>query len=581
MTFSSPTYTATGSTVDDSVAYPVDSVTFSIANRNGATLWTRVSSTGLAVYDGELTFTSGAGGRLGVAFWRPGQLGAGTYDSTVKIEICLDDACATHLAGSPFSVNVTYVVTGSAGPTTKIQWSDNNAGLFVKEFETKQTSSPVAELRFNISNVPAQGLWVARRKSTNGILGNLLIQSVNQGVASGSVGGVFHVPLTPPAALGSGVFADTMDIMACFDELCERIVPDSAFTMQTLFIVLASEGTEYHRRALTFPAGATDLAWSPAHESLYVLSGLSQPPLPVHSILQVDPLNGTYVERATLGTGESLGRIALADDGSMLYASSGDTPAIRRFQLPSMTEDAPLPLGLPEAHMRVSDLVVVPGAPHTYVATMTAFSEDKGVYAYDAGSARPQSIAAPAMGWERERFLAQGEAADTFYSLRHLPLPPFTGTVEKLTLDANGLTVTDGFALDGDIRQVHYGDGRLFATDGSVMDPVTGAPLGKLPMPLDWPVAALVVDPLHHRVFVRALGDYLLSFDTRTLEPIAMMRFDISTQKPTFPFERMTLWGTDGVALVDGTNLVILSGTFFTTYDGRPTMPMPTDPTLY
>lgn len=69
--------------------------------------------------------------------------------------------------------------------------------------------------------------------------------------------------------------------------------------------------------------------------------------------------------------------------------------------------------------------------------------------------------------------------------------------------------------------------------------------------------------------------DLILSYDISTLKLLA---FAEVYGVPVFPVgaERtMTLWGTEGVALTDGSQLVVLSGAFFSTYRGEPTLVLP------
>jgi hypothetical protein len=61
---------------------------------------------------------------------------------------------------------------------------------------------------------------------------------------------------------------------------------------------------------------------------------------------------------------------------------------------------------------------------------------------------------------------------------------------------------------------------------------------------------------------------YVISFDLTTLQPLAYL----PVNQPGANAGRMTLWGNDGLALADGTQLTILSGAFFTSFRGAPTM---------
>lgn len=52
--------------------------------------------------------------QIHVTFKEAGALPDGTYTDTVTFEVCTDDKCANQIAGSPFSVPVSYTVSGSS-----------------------------------------------------------------------------------------------------------------------------------------------------------------------------------------------------------------------------------------------------------------------------------------------------------------------------------------------------------------------------------------------------------------------------------------------------------------------------------
>ncbi len=63
-----------------------------------------------------------------IQFDSPAALGPGTYDGTVQIEVCFDQACKQPLANSPQSVQVQYTVTKSTFGITSLSPSSAAAG---------------------------------------------------------------------------------------------------------------------------------------------------------------------------------------------------------------------------------------------------------------------------------------------------------------------------------------------------------------------------------------------------------------------------------------------------------------------
>ena len=581
--FTGTNVTAAADTSDQNP--PIDqAIQFSIANRTaGTTIWHRVTYTGQAVSTSDVVFDSPQSGHLHVVMFIPGQLGAGTYTSSVRVEICTDSTCSTQMTGSPFTVSVSYTVTGSAIPTTKVSWG----GLYTieKELSASQTTPVEEALGFTVQNLPPAGLWVRRRRPSDGIITGATLGTVSFERTGASVTASFKVSMAPPAALGSGIHAGSMEFITCFDSACARPVPDGGRTLNVELAVFAEAPAQFTRRVVTPTRGATDVAWSQANGALYALSSL-----PVTTtgadVLQVDPATGVIGHSLTL-SGVKLGKVAVSDDGTRLfYSSQADRidaliadARIHRLKLPELVEEAQIVLD-PSTDFAfgrtvVTDMVAMPGTSDSVVASIGLY-EHFGVHAYDAVR-KPDGVPRVSVGWEAERFFSRGPAPDILYSLRHYPLPPFNGAVEKLQMDGNGIRVIQSFPVSIDSREVQYGGGRLFFLDGRVLDADTGAVAGQLPkiLRLGRP-DALVVDEAHSRVFVIS-NDWLLSYDMNSYKLLAFAKLGVSNQRATFDHRIMKLWGSDGVAVVDGTNLIIMSGPFFSTYEGMPTMTLAPD----
>jgi hypothetical protein len=91
-------------------------------------------------------------------------------------------------------------------------------------------------------------------------------------------------------------------------------------------------------------------------------------------------------------------------------------------------------------------------------------------------------------------------------------------------------------------------------------------------MPSQWQATAVAVDEAHSRVYALANTSeaQLVSFDLQTLEALAIMSPGLPSASVN---TRMVSWGTDGLAIADGTRLVVLQGAFFTTYRGEAAQP--------
>lgn len=63
-----------------------------------------------------------------VQFQSPASLGPGTYEDTITIEGCTDNACTTQIQNSPQTVAVTYTVTAAAATLTSVSPTSISAG---------------------------------------------------------------------------------------------------------------------------------------------------------------------------------------------------------------------------------------------------------------------------------------------------------------------------------------------------------------------------------------------------------------------------------------------------------------------
>jgi hypothetical protein len=92
-------------------------VTGSITGVN-QTVFLTVVVTNVGIANASVALTGDTTGALTIFPKSPAQLGFGTFNDTVTVRACLDQACAQQISGSPKTINVTYNVRGlTANPT--------------------------------------------------------------------------------------------------------------------------------------------------------------------------------------------------------------------------------------------------------------------------------------------------------------------------------------------------------------------------------------------------------------------------------------------------------------------------------
>lgn len=526
------------------------------------------------------------------------------YSRSVLKEVCMDtriiilliaaivSGCgsggsdSTPTTSSSVSSAASSVSSTSSIANTHVYWT----GSFIEgaEFTTAETRSPQMTLHVSVSGLPATGLYLQRTGSTTGIITSAVFGQPTFSFTPGTAFGQYAVTLKPPAALGSGVFNDTMRFRACFDSACTQVVAESEYTLNFNFIIPATEGVEFMRQMLPLSNGATDVVWSSTNQSLYAVSskyaafdlGSAYDPV----VRQIDPVSMAAGPSVTLA-GDDLERMAVATDGTYLYIGSKSRSLLHRFTLPALTKDLSIPLGNASPYYPnvVSDVEMIPGSPRSFIATLASSSYNLGVFVYDDAVARPNHIA-PVQGFEPTRYLVAGETAGTYVSQSYGPSFPKINTLDRIALNANGLSVISSSPIGGELvyGELFRSGVRLFTPNGKILDASTGAEIGTLQLPDTTYVRAFLVDEAHGRLFVWMpvrQREFVLSYDLTTLQLLALAPVYPASQATTPLLGKMVLWGADGVALVDGDKLIVISGAFFSTYRGAPTLSIPSPTT--
>jgi len=555
------------------------SIGIAVTNPPAGGVWSRARVSGVPVSIANIVWASATSGKLRLLIRAPSTLGAGTYTGAVSIDICMDSMCAQHATGSPRTFDVSYVVSGSALPRTQVYWegqpTDNS------DLTTADTQAPTFALHISTMDIPDEGLYLRHTASMTGLITAAVFAQPDFSPQVGVAFGQYEMTLKPPASLGSGIFKDSMTFEACFDEACTSVVPNSSHTVNFDILVTTTPGVEFVRKTVTPATGATTVVWSAADQSLYLAASAFAsigPSVGVDPrILRIDPLTMTTSASVTL-PGENLQSMAVTPDGSYLYVSSKTKPAVHRLQLPSLTEDLSVPLGnfSESTPYLANDLAPIPGQPQSFVVAVAHNFSHGGVYVYDNATARPVSLQpVAAQAFEAARWLVPAATPGVFISQNYGPSQPPVNNIEQLTLDAAGISVTStaptASGLNMGVKPHRVGN-KLYAIDGKIFDATTGALLAALTLPDSGMPYALLPDEAHNRIFVwmsvRQKG-FILSYDMTTLQPLGFA--PVST--PANFNGTMTLWGNEGVALADGAQLTVMSGSFFTTYRPPGTSP--------
>jgi len=188
-----------------------------------------------------------------------------------------------------------------------------------------------------------------------------------------------------------------------------------------------------------------------------------------NSIVPIDSAKGTLGTAVFVGS--EPGALAISDDGTTLYVSLDGAFAIRRVDLTTMTAGLQFSLGSDSYYgpNRAVDIAIQPGDPEI-IAVSTA--RNGGVVIYDNGVQRANATQGNAY---RIDF---SDSADTLYGYNDSSTEH---GFRELRVDSDGVTelyvwsdIIRGFDLD-----IEYADGRIYATDGTTVNPLGPTVMGK------------------------------------------------------------------------------------------------------
>ena len=330
--------------------------------------------------------------------------------------------------------------------------------------------------------------------------------------------------------------------------------PDSGTSYPAPFSVVAPAVT----RQVALPLAGQDIVYDPRRDVLYASVG-SQVFPDVGRLVVIDPRSGGVVSSTVVGPGP--GPLALSDDGQFLYVVVNGASLVKRFDLVSGAPAVDIPLGseAPDRPYGADDIVVLEGAPRSFAVArkhVGLFVGSVDVAVFDGEVQRPLTSAVGC-----DRIERSGDPALLYGYQSHNS----GGGFHWLAIRPDGV-VQSRVAYDllpryaSDI--IWYG-GRLYATDGTVVDPEARTVIARLS---GVEPRTAVPDSLSGRLFFLSLfanTDWgsLTAFDLRTLDVIdGVTVVPASSYEYAYP-RALRRWGDDGLAYVTGRDVVLLQTT--------------------
>jgi len=271
-----------------------------------------------------------------------------------------------------------------------------------------------------------------------------------------------------------------------------------------------------------------------------------------------------------LGTGvyalSEPGKLAVSDDGSMLYAASRSTNSIQPFDLPTMTAGTSFLMG-PDG-WRTADMDVIPGNPQALAVVRRdtdGSPYDQGAAIFVDGEKLPIDTHQlnPPYSAMVER-LATANTDDVAY-IYDGALSPHTkfGTMNIDLGPEGGIWLdhsTAGLLSSAGESDLQYDGGRVYSASGQVIDPDTHTKLGSYGLPFGG--ASFVSDSRADRIYFQYEGKINV-FHQPTFAPIHGEAIDIPGFNGTGGDlircgpQTMAFRTDDKVYLVDSTSIIV------------------------
>jgi hypothetical protein len=328
----------------------------------------------------------------------------------------------------------------------------------------------------------------------------------------------------------------------------------------------------------TMDIQANDMVWDPTSQQIY-LSLSSNNGANSNAIIALNPINGQF--GITQNAGGEAHRLAIASDGSYLYAGIDGNGSVQRFTLPALGMDINIPLGsyTPVVPYYAMDVEVAPGSPHTIAVVRGAAGispiEQGGIGIYDDAVPRTASVPGAGSGTGPIDSIAWNSNATTIYGIDAEDEP--VNDLYVLSVDPGGVHLVDDYrdpSVTATFGILHYDatTGYLYSDYGQVINPSTGAAVASFPTNTvqgGYSIGAVMVpDGKLNIAYFLGQTEESEIYGERALEAFDLTHFTLVGAVPIpnvvgSPV-KLIRWGSNGLALLTQENVYLISGTFVT-----------------
>jgi sugar lactone lactonase YvrE len=285
---------------------------------------------------------------------------------------------------------------------------------------------------------------------------------------------------------------------------------------------------------------ANDLVINAATQTLYASVPSTAGEAAGNSITSIDPKTGTI--GASTFVGSEPNKLALSDDGQVLYVNLDGAKAVRRFDTATKTPGTQFTIGVD----RPTDMEVVPGSPQSLaVSRGSTFGTNGGVAVYDNGVQRPNT--SNGSGGFFSSFIGPIEFGASPAKLYGYNSNSSGFEITKMEVDASGIKTLGVVRnlLSGFSSGFEFAGGKLYSAGGSIADPETDTLVGRF----NSGGSVLAVDQALGRVFFLSSSTFgpgmvLSAYDINTFLPLGSVTLPGVNGSPA----ALVRWGTNGLA---------------------------------
>lgn len=355
----------------------------------------------------------------------------------------------------------------------------------------------------------------------------------------------------PPSSVARGTYSVPFSVLVCVDSGCGRKV--QTFTVTVHYTVtdhLSVDGDNGYTMA-AFPLAATVIAANPSVSKVVALVPPTGPATN-NSVESIDPTTGA-VTAAPLVLSESPNNVlALSDDGQYAYVN-GPT-RVQQIQTATLAAG----LSVPSPDGTNTSIAVQPAHPQTFAIGHS------GLQMFDGAQPRPNTVST---GYLYESLAWTSDPGRIAFNLKgNLQSSECTYAVDASGFDTTAptpCTNAPNIFAKADQHFVFAG-GYGYEARGAVLRESDWTFVATLPVTAPATLSGVLPDPQTGHAFAFVTSDStceLQSFALATNTGIASIRLPI-VASGNCGYSNLVRWGTDGLAFLTKTDLVVVTGKF-------------------